>query len=213
MHVCVCVEVMSRNLAVTVCLDGKKLTSSLTLHHLMRGQTLFDLLLDLHTHTCRHTLYSVCNKDGSTPASNATSKTDGSVDGQITPHPAAPSVSLLRGDSVGQVLVIFMLPCYLFFSEIVQLKKKNLLYKNTQNALAYKVLKIIVVSKLFPCLDIRIRILESNSYTVGATLKKLWICFLFFYLMNFKFNEKNTRHTLTCVKQSENKTKELPVCI
>lgn len=106
--VCACMEVMSRNLAVTVCLDGKKLTSSLTLHHLMRGQTLFDLLLDLHTHTCTHTLNSVCNKDGSTPVSNATSKTDSSVDGQITPHPAAPSDSSLRGDSVGEISVSFM---------------------------------------------------------------------------------------------------------
>lgn len=42
----------------------------------------------------------MCNKDSSTPALNATAETDRSVDGGITPHPAAlsilPYVSLLR---------------------------------------------------------------------------------------------------------------------
>lgn len=128
---------MSRNLAVTVCLDGKKLTSSLTLHHLMRGQTLFDLLLDLHTHTCTHTLRSVCNKDGSTPASNATSKTDSSVDGQITPHPAAP----------GQVSHQLFL-CCLFFLRKHAGEKKSVV-QNTKNALACKVLKINCGLKIF----------------------------------------------------------------
>lgn len=40
-----------------------------------------------HPYTCP--LHSECNKDSSTPASNATSETDRSVDVGITPHPAA----------------------------------------------------------------------------------------------------------------------------
>lgn len=81
---------------MTVGLDSEALALSLTLHHLMRGWVVSDLLLDLPTHT-HHT---VCNKHSSTPASNATSETDRSVDGEITPHPAAlplfPSVSKSR---------------------------------------------------------------------------------------------------------------------
>lgn len=62
-YVCVCVlvlvEVMDRNLAAVAFLDGKTLMLGLTLHHLMRGQALFDLPLDLHSQILTHHLQCV----------------------------------------------------------------------------------------------------------------------------------------------------------
>lgn len=100
-------------------LDGETPASSLTLHHLMRGWALFDLPLIL-PYTQRES-----NKDSSTPALNATAETDRSVDGQITPHPAAlslfPSASLLRAGAERKVSLMCYVIVFVYISKNLQI--------------------------------------------------------------------------------------------
>lgn len=81
----------------------KTLTSSLTLHHLMRG-------------------------DGTTPVSNATSMMDRFVDGQITPHP---KIHLsFCWEATQNIAAVFNANLWPFWISIVQLRKKCFAHTN-----------------------------------------------------------------------------------